>query len=203
MAHGLLRRATRPLGGLGGGTGFLAADVREAVRDEDFLHPWLATCRDVAPAKFLHIADLIDLQSYYFSFGRAAVADLVYPLFSQPVIELCLRIPTYVLTQGGRDRALARRAFAGMVPAPILARETKGDITSFYNRVLSREIELVRALLLEGMLAEQRLLDRARLERHLREDHVMRGDRIVDIMVYLCVEAWARTWADAGKKAAA
>lgn len=201
VGHGKLSRPTARHTDLERENSFLNPDIVQTLQDGDFLHPWFAACRDLPPAKLLHIADLVNLQGYYFSFGRAACADLVHPLFSQPIVELSLRIPTYVLTGGGRDRALARRAFADIVPKVILDRETKGEITGFYNALLSRDLGFVRELLLEGILADRKLLDRDRLARQLTEDRIVRGDRIVDILICLGVEAWVRAWADAGMKA--
>jgi len=203
LMHGVLRRPSPTLMDLDRTRSFLDPGVLAAIADESLLHSWLETCGDMPPAKRTHLADLINLQSYYIPFGRAEIADLVYPLVSQPLIELCLSIPSYVLTQGGRDRALARRAFADMLPEPIIRRETKGDATHFYNDLLAREIGFVRELLLDGLLAKEKLVDRGRLERRLTHEQVMRGEEIFQILVFAGVEAWARAWRDRPVKAIA
>jgi len=203
LMHGVLRRPSPTLMDLDRTRSFLDPGVLAAIADESLLHPWLKTCGEILPAKRKHLADLINLQSYYIPFGRAESADLVYPLVSQPLIELCLSIPSYVLTQGGRDRALARRAFADMLPEPILAREAKGDITHIYSTLLSQEIGFVRELLLDGMLARAGLLDRGRLERRLTDEQILRGNQTLQILIFIGVEAWARAWRDRPVKAIA
>ena len=68
--------------------------IRDAKRSAGFLHPLLRQPFD-----------------FYDPLGQGNEAERISPLFSQPLMELCLRIPTYVLTEGGWDRAVARRAF--------------------------------------------------------------------------------------------
>jgi asparagine synthase (glutamine-hydrolysing) len=182
---------------------FLSSDVLRDLERETLLHPWLLSSRGIPPAKFGHLADLVGFQSFYFPFGRAEVADVVYPLASQPLMELCLRIPMYLLIKGGRDRALARDAFADDVPPSIIGRRTKGDVTTYFNRLLAKDLDLARELLLEGSLAANGLVNRAKLEKHLTASQVVRGDRIVALMSHLVTEAWAQSWTAGARRAAA
>ena len=48
------------------------------------------------------------------------------PLVSQPVVEACLSVPSWAWREGGRDRALVRRAFAGTLPAAVSTARVKG-----------------------------------------------------------------------------
>ncbi len=173
---------------------FLSPDALLLVQDDYLLHPWLKSAEGVAPAKFRQIRGLVDLQSYYWPAGRAEFADIVYPLLSQPIIELCLRIPTYVLTVGGRDRGLARRAFANDVPPEIIARQTKGSIGSYFTRMLSRNADTIRELLLDGELASAGMIADDEIEARLRTSKLDRGDEFMLILEYISMEAWLRSW---------
>ena len=82
------------------------------------------------------------------------------PLFSQPLIELVMRIPTWLLTLGGWDRALARRAFQHDVPRRILTRRTKGGQEEHAKAIFVRDLDFARDLLLDGRLVQERMLDR-------------------------------------------
>lgn len=66
----------------------------------------------LAPGKQLHLAMIEDRLNY---FDVRNHADYIYPLISQPVIETCLTLPTFVLAPPGQaDRALARRALGDL-----------------------------------------------------------------------------------------
>jgi asparagine synthase (glutamine-hydrolysing) len=49
-----------------------------------------------------------------------------YPYSHRPLVEFVLAIPGSVLTAPGETRTLMRRAFAGLVPARVLGRQSKG-----------------------------------------------------------------------------
>jgi asparagine synthase (glutamine-hydrolysing) len=125
--------------------------------------------------------------------------EVIAPLYSQPATELFLRIPLYVHFHGGRERGLARQAFAQEVPEEILRRTWKDRAPGFLDRLVQRHRKFLRELLLDGVLVKERLLNRDALEDAL-------SDRISNSPVYpgellrhLDVEIWARHWrGDAG-----
>src|SRR3546814_15687375 len=78
-------------------------------------------------------SDLIEL------YPRSTAAPQITPLLSQPIVELCLSIPTWQWVRGGRDRAVARAAVADLLPALIAQRRTKGGQTGFLRRGRSEE----------------------------------------------------------------
>ncbi len=165
----------------------LAADVA--------LHPWLEDLRGVTPAKRLQIRGLANAQGFFGDCRRARRAELVHPLLSQPIVELCLAIPAIDLTRGGRGRALAREAFADRLPDLVTRRRSKGDLTAYYGRMLGRSLEILRPYLLDGRLAQEGLIDRDALDEMLTETHLIwRGD-YPDLLRLLAVEIWLRRWA--------
>lgn len=203
IQYGLLKKRSSPYAELHGLRSLLTDDARDALKPEDFLHPWLLDSKDTPPGKMEQIASIVSFQSHYIPFGRIDHMDVIYPLFSQPLLELCLRIPTYVLTRGGIDRALERRAFCLDIPSEIVERQTKADITNYYSRILVRDLPFVRQVLLEGELARNGVVDRAQVEKQLSAERLVRGERIADVVACVGVEAWAQAWLRPAREAAA
>jgi asparagine synthase (glutamine-hydrolysing) len=163
----------------------------------DFDHPWLRGARDLAPGKVWHLLSMGVVPSFYDAFGRPHYPERIFPLMSQPLVELLLRIPSYVLIHGGQDRALARRAFASELPEQIIRRRVKGGTDTHLRRVLKAHIGFVSELLLDGALVREGLLNRARLQSHL-SDLSQDGPAYNEIMFEcLSVEAWIQRWRSA------
>lgn len=80
-------------------------------------------------------------------------------LASQPVLELCAAIPTYVLTQGGRTRSVARAAFADDVPGPLLARRSKGNPAWLIKGLIKNNRSFASSHLRDGRLVAAGVLD--------------------------------------------
>jgi asparagine synthase (glutamine-hydrolysing) len=114
---------------------------------------------------------------------------------SQPLIELCLRIPTYVSIAGGYDRSVARRAFASEVPMQIIRRRAKGGVNRHNTNMLDANLEFIRAVLLEGLLVREGLLDRQRLEQYLSRETSPADFEYHEILhQHLCTEVWLQRW---------
>ncbi|MGQ3050704.1 MAG: asparagine synthase-related protein [Roseateles sp.] len=161
--------------------------LRQAPR---FVHPGLLEGSDLPIGKLMQLRALICPFDYYNPYGPATSPELVHPLMSQPLLELSLKLPTYVLTRGGRGRALARDAFADRIPAEIASRRSKGGTEEHITAVLQRSLPLVRRLLLDGQLVQQGLLERQRLEASL-ERRPAQGDAYVsEIHSCIAIEAW-------------
>lgn len=75
-------------------------------------HPWLPTPENMLPGKRAQVMSLIRVQNHLDGHGRQAHAPIVFPLLSQPVMEACLSIPSWLWCAGGRNRAIARAAAA-------------------------------------------------------------------------------------------
>lgn len=123
--------------------------------------------------------------------------ETVHPLLSQPLIELCLQQPTWLLTTGGQGRGLVRRAFAAELPAEVAGRRTKGGMEEHIREVLRRNLPLARELLLDGELARRGLLDRQRLEAALADRPTTLPAHTGRLHVYIGLEAWIRRWRSA------
>jgi len=172
--------------------------IEAAKRNKGFTHPWLtpADTRGVPPGILWHIMSVAMPPAYYSSFQRDSYPERTMPLLSQPLVELCLRIPTYVLIRSGRDRAVARRAFERDLPAEIVRRQAKGRADQHVRNILDANLDFLRELLLDGVLMQRGLLNRAALELYLTRERSPADFQYTEILQeHACTEAWLRSWA--------
>jgi len=129
--------------------------------------------------------------------------EIISPLYSQPAIELFLRIPLYVHFEGGRDRGLARRAFAQDVPKPILRRMRKERVPGLYDEMVRRNRDFLRELFLDGVLIGEGLLSRGAVEAALSGSAARGGALPEEIFRHLDTEIWARAWTQKAQRGGA
>ncbi len=199
--YGLLRRSSDPYSDYDKAPSILSADLRNEVNRDSYSHPWVEAADDLAPGKKLQIFNVVGCQTYYLR--PCSYAELIHPLISQPIIECCLSIPSYVLTCGGRSRGLVRDAFAQDVPAEIIRRYSKGSTSSYFNRILARNAAFLRSFLLNGALVKNGVLDKHELERQLSDQELLRGDNVSSVLDAVRAEAWLSAWSGARKRVAA
>lgn len=161
--------------------------LRQARR---FTHPGLLTASNLPIGKLFQVRNLICPVEYYNPYRPESSPEAVHPLLSQPLLELCLTLPTYLLTHGGRGRALAREAFADRIPPAIAHRRSKGGIDEHATAVLQRSLPLVRSVLLDGQLVRKGLLDRASVETALAGRPSATGAYVAEVHSCFAVEAW-------------
>lgn len=179
----------------GGYTGLISEGIQQQDLDVSrFAHPALLEASDLPIGKYTQTAALMHPIGYYDPFEQASAPELVNPLLSQPLVELCLRLPTYVLTHGGQGRALARQAFATDLPPQIIRRRTKGGMESHISTVLQANIGLVRSLLLDGELIRRGMLDRTKVEALLSGRPTALPAPISQIHALAAIEAWLIRW---------
>ena len=171
---------------------FLRSDALPVALDP---HPWLAAAPpDASLARLRHLAAITFIQGYIEGQGRSPALPTVAPLLAQPLLELCLRIPTWLWVSGGRDRAIARQAFAGRAPDAVIYRRSKGGIDHFVIALFEAGRAQIRTLLLDGLLARNGIIDVAAVAAALdRPEHLRAQDahRLLDLAD---AEVWARSW---------
>ncbi|ALJ15624.1 asparagine synthase-related protein [Sphingopyxis macrogoltabida] len=179
-------RVRRDLSGLG-------PAGRVAALDDGDHHPWITAPPRTLPGKAAHVAMLARAQKSIELYPRSSAPPQISPLLSQPIVELCLSIPTWYWVRGGRDRAVARTAFEGLLPELILERRTKGSPSGFIRRVFDAQGEAAIAILRGGRLVEAGLIDPEWLER--AGEGLWRDDgRDHRILTFAAAEAWVRWW---------
>lgn len=157
-------------------------------------HPWLDIPADVPPGKRSHVQSLMVIHSHIEGYARQRHAPVLYPLLAQPLVETCLRIPTWLWVDGGRDRSVARQAFAADLPPSIAHRRTKGRMNSYCATVFDRNRPLLRTMLLDGALAQHAIVDRAAIAAYLDASGPPRDDAFFRVLAIADVEAWAQSW---------
>lgn len=158
------------------------------------VHRWLADTHDLPPAKRGQIERLVNCQIFWTDCLRAQAAPLLNPLLSQPVVEHCLGVPADRLVQGPRDRGLARLAFAERLPAAILHRRDKGDLSNFYGRLVIECLPTLRELLIDGRLVEAGVINRDALIHDLDADRLLWSEGSNQPLLAAVLEIWARHW---------
>lgn len=155
-------------------------------------HPWLSPPARFLPGDRQRILELSATQFFRDSCPRALVRRLRMPLLSQPVVEACLRVPSWMWFHGGQNRAVARLGFAHALPPRILARKSKGTFTAYLGALYRRELAGMLAFLLHGQLEAHGLLDGDKL-RALAKGEMPRGDNAFMRIFQLCaLENWVR-----------
>ena len=166
-------------------------------------HP-LRTVAGIPFGKLRHIEQALYPYPFSYAFPEGDSPDRIAPLFSQPVIELALRLPSWVLIHGGWDRGIERAAFARDVPAQIIRRRSKGVSDNMVRELIETNIEFVRDLLLNGVLVKERMLDRKKLETFLCGSRSGARTEYNELYVTrLCTEVWLRHWQGLERRAAA
>lgn len=113
---------------------------------------------------------------------------------AQPMLELCLRIPSWLWIRGGRDRAVARDAFEDLLPQSVFRRRAKGSLESLFHRSFSRLREEMREMLLTGELRRSGLLDAPSIERALQGAEAESDDVQLRISELVALEQWLQYW---------
>jgi asparagine synthase (glutamine-hydrolysing) len=165
-----------------------------SVTGHAILDPWTADAGAWPPAKRFQLTSIFRSQLAHGWSRRVAVADVLNPLLAQPVVELCLGLSVGELVEGGRDRGLARRAFADRLPPQIVIRRSKGALDSHYGRMIALSLDYLRPLLLDGCLAEAGVVDRQALNQALTPEHLILNHAVGEIFLAVVIEHWVRWW---------
>lgn len=156
-------------------------------------HPWLSVPPDALPGKTAHIAYLMRSHRSLELYPRRRAPPHIAPLLSQPLVELCLSIPTWHWIRGGRDRSVARAAFEDHLPAMVLRRTHKGGPGGFNRSIYDRWKDEIASLLRGGRLVAANIVDPAFLDEPDDPDwrHSDRADRLLS---FVAAETWSGWW---------
>jgi asparagine synthase (glutamine-hydrolysing) len=159
-----------------------------------FPHPWFGEHEDVPWHVIRRVGALICTPEFYDPMRKSnSVAPLdIAPLYSQPVVELSLRIPLHFHFDQGVERGLARKAFAGDVPMPILRRLWKDRSPGAFEAHAHGNRALLKEIVLDGFLAKSGLIDRATIAAILEGDFSKGGYFVGELFALLDLELWIR-----------
>lgn len=173
---------------------FLHRDIVDAQTAERLSHPWLEAPKDALPGKAAHVGMILRMQHHLEGYDRHWGLPVLNPLASQPLVELCLSIPTWEMCIGGMNRAVARAAFSDVLPPALIARRTKGGPDSFALQVIDQNLGEVRDRLLGGNLARRGILDLKHLEMTLHQGRFHGDAAYLRVLSLLDTEAWIDHW---------
>jgi len=163
---------------------------RVPARPDD--HPWWQAPPGVLPGDRERVDGLAAAQLFRDTLPRGMQHWFRLPLLSQPVMETCLSIPSWMWITGGINRAVARLAFADVLPAPVLHRRSKGNFSQYNGAVYRRNKEGMRRFLLEGRLQAQGLLDVDALSAYFDRPLSPRDRSFMRIFDLCRTENWVR-----------
>ncbi|PCD02254.1 hypothetical protein COC42_12440 [Sphingomonas spermidinifaciens] len=156
-------------------------------------NPWLEAASDAPPGSRRHVWSIIGILNHLEGYGRETKAPHISPLMSQPILEACLSVPSWLWCTGGRNRAVAREAFRDRLPAIVVDRRTKGAFNGLVTRLIDQHRALVREMLLGGTLARHSLLNKDAIAAALAGPLPTR-DALSQLMALVDFEAWASGW---------
>lgn len=172
---------------------FLHPEFLAILGPRDWHHPWLDAPAGTPPGKAAHVGNILRVQpNLEPTFGN--LYPVLNPLVSQPVVERCLKIPSWAWREGGRDRAVVRRAFAEALPPIVMNRRVKGTPGRFAAQLLDHFRAPIRDRLLGGRLAANSIIDTSALERTLIGERPVPDLERVRILELVNIEAWIGHW---------
>lgn len=155
-------------------------------------HPWFAAPVGALPGDCERIFELAGNQIFESQAARGYERPLRFPLLSQPVIEACLRAPSWMWVAGGRNRAVARIAFSDILPADVLNRQSKGTYMSYLGAMYEHSRHQIEDFLLSGRLESQGLLDTRAISTFFSNPLPPRDKTFLRMFDLCMVENWVR-----------
>lgn len=148
--------------------------------------------------RIVHALWIMRVQRFTEGYARDGELEMICPLLSQPIVELCLSIPSWYWIEGGINRAVARQAYRPILGQEAMQRTRKGGPSAFCVELLEAYRQSYRELLLDGLLARHGVIDRNAVEAALAYEGPQRGDGYLRLLAMADAEAWVRHWSGAG-----
>ncbi len=172
--------------------GLMLSREAKALIPQAIDHPWLVAGSPPRPGQSARMAQLIGAQSFVEDGPHGAKSNVLSPLVSQPLVERCLSVPPWQWIERGCNRALARRAYAPLLPPEIAWRRSKGIPDSYIVKLFEANRKFLRETLLGGLLAAEKVIDTAAVEAALNDPTPFRGQECSRIVRLADTEMWAR-----------
>lgn len=155
-------------------------------------HPWLDSPSHALPGDREKIQDLAGTRIFREATPRGQGRAMRFPLLSQPVMEACLKVPTWMWISGGRNRSIARDAFSDLLPQDILDRRSKGSYSGYMAAVYARNKDGMQQFLEDGELCAHGLLDRSAITAFFAKELAPRDLSFLRIFDLCTAENWVR-----------
>jgi asparagine synthase (glutamine-hydrolysing) len=165
----------------------------EAMAFDIEAHPWLSSEMGLLPGKREHIGLIIAVFNFLEGFGYERRWPVVYPLLSQPIIEACLRIPSWLWCANGSNRAVARSAYRRELPALTIARQSKGSFDRFAIEIIERHRRAIEDFICDGAMAGAGIIDKDEVRVAIRAMTSYRDLAWSRVLTITDTEAWVRS----------
>jgi len=161
---------------------------------QHYPHPWFSSLEGVPWGTIWRLGTVKFAPQFYdlSASPRTRAPVPISPFSVQPAVEMCLRIPSDVHFEDGRDRGLARRAFAPELPEPIRRREWKDTAPQLFSEIIHRNLKYIRAELLDSALTRDGILDRRAVEQALSAAPAKTAAVGSEILGHLNLAIWLR-----------
>jgi asparagine synthase (glutamine-hydrolysing) len=155
-------------------------------------HPWFPEGTTISPGKTGHLARLAQYHYHQEAFTADDACMMVSPLLSQPLVEFCLQVPSWMWCEGGINRSLAREAFASDLPEAVIGRRSKGGTDGLLVEIFERARPALVPWLCDGHLAGRGVIDRDGVRNALSATGPTLGDDYLRLLDLADAESWAR-----------
>jgi asparagine synthase (glutamine-hydrolysing) len=153
---------------------------------------FLAPYAHLKPGKFTHLV------SVYEGPFQAKVEDklrqipIVYPYYSQPLVELALAMPVYASYDATHRRAPFRKAVGHFFETELVFRKSKGETSGVLQLGVQKHGRAIYEICSNGYFAEKQLLNTRILEDALMRVQQGLMEELKPLLNLLCVELWLR-----------
>lgn len=169
-------------------------DIRLEDIERLYVPPWDGASSDIAPGRRTVIRSIMGINDYFNPTHNVSFLEPIHPLLSQPIVELCLAIPTYVHQFDGRERGLARRVFADCLVDEVRLRQFKSNGSTFDCDMVIAHRSFFADFILGGILAERGLIDRKAIKTAINDPSSCTARQYGRIAYIASLEAWVRSW---------
>ena len=127
---------------------------------------------------------------------RRQVADLDVrlhaPFLDADVIKACLSTPSYQRSHPHEFKILLRKALEGAVPAAVLSRQSKGNYSGMFYRLIRTELPAIRELFRTSYLADLGVIEPSRVDSMLDQFNVRPDFPAWSLESVITAELWLR-----------
>lgn len=174
-------------------TSLLSPDVVEAAHPP-WRHPWLESAAELLPGSAQHLRLVACAQDIAEGAQPWDRLPMISPLMVQPLVEACLSIASWLWLDAGHNRAVARHAFADVLPEDVAWRRSKGTPDAFTARIFDANRRKLREILSGGELVRLGLVDLPAILEVLDDPRPVHGHSFRRVLQLADVEALAAGW---------
>ncbi len=146
------------------------------------------------PAKLAHILSIFVGPFQSKIHNKDTGVPVLYPYYSQPMVELCLKMPIYDSYDECNSRLPFRKAVSEFFKTDLPFRKSKGETSGVLQIGLQQNIKRIKELLLEGYFARNHLVDRNKMQDFIHKVAHGMTEHMHPFAALLTSELWLESW---------